>query len=514
MPLDKAHSELKDTMRQYLKGDVSAATLKHASAPLGIYQQRNDLFMIRLRITAGHLALADLRTVAKMITDNDIGYAHLTTRQDIQLQDVPAERVCEVVRTCTANGRPVRGGGGNTFRNVAVSPDSGISVDSVFDVMPYARSLNDIILTWDRAFQLPRKLKIGFFDTARDERAAVVQDLGFLAKIVDGEPGFMVYGGGGMGRESALGVTLFDFLPAGQVPRCALAMTELFYDHGNRENRNRARIRFIVKRLGKERFGALFQEYFAKVDPREDSFPAWQLDLTAAAAALPVQPAAPADEGACQSWVARAVSPTRFGEDIVSARIFVPGGDLTAAQLHDLVALAELCGNAFVRLTPTQDVLLPMVRRANLATVYTFLKDAFGGADLLLESFSGHVVTCVGSTVCKIGILNSPAVGAGISERLDQLFCDHPDLDPGIAARVLDAIRVSGCPNSCGGQMTARIGLQGRRTRIDGVSEPVYRIFIRPDGDTLELSTPQDSVVPEGNVPEAVCALVRDMIVK
>ena len=507
MQLDESHAALKSKMQEYLAGEASATDLKHASAPLGVYQQRNDLFMARLRITGGHLDLTDLRTVVEVIANNGIGYAHLTTRQDIQLQDVPAENVCDVVQTCNGRGLPFRGGGGNTFRNIAASPASGIGADGLFDVMPYAKSLNDLILDWDKAFQLPRKLKIGFYDSPGEELSAAVQDLGFAARVVDGKRGFKVYGGGGMGRESAVGVTLFDFLPVDRVPACTLAMTELFYDHGNRENRNQARIRFIVKRLGEQKFVELFQEYFAKADPQTGSFPAWDPDLAEAVAALQIPPGEEPSAQSYRDWVARAVSPTHFGADIATVRVFFPGGNLSAAQLGSLADLAELCGCSFLRLTPTQDVLVPLIRRDALPSVYSFLKSAFPETDVLLDSLVGHVVTCVGSTVCKIGILDSPAAGECVARALDEMLAKHPDLGPVAATEVLDCIRISGCPNSCAGHFVAKIGLQGQKTKVDGVMEPVYQVFTR-SGDALAISEPVGGLVMEAEIADTVRELI------
>jgi sulfite reductase beta subunit-like hemoprotein len=507
MAFETSHVELKEKMPQFLTGDVSPSDLKHASAPLGIYQQRNDLFMTRIRITGGHLTVPQARGIAGIVRSHGIGYGHLTTRQDIQLQDVPAEHVLDVVADCSQHGLHFRGGGGNTFRNVAMTPTAGFGADALFDVLPFAKSLTDLIFTWEKAFVLPRKIKIGFFDSPADEMRAAVQDLGFLAKVVDGKPGFKVYGGGGMGRESTVGLLLFDFLPADQVPRCALAMTELFSDHGNRENRNQARIRFIVKRLGEDGFKALFQEYFDRLVPEISEFPAWQFDVAAEAAALPVATAAPCDCPDYAKWLARAVSPTQFGEDVVTVRVFVPGGNLSADQLAGLADIAEQCGDSFLRLTPTQDVLLPLVRRTALPNVYGALKATFAGTDVLLDSLVGHLVTCVGSTVCKIGILDSQAAGRAVARRLDQMLAEHPELDAAAATRIVDAIRISGCPNTCGAHVAAEIGMQGQKAKIEEQTEPVYKVFVRA-GDGLALAEAESEYVKEVDLPEKVCQLV------
>ena len=504
MIFEECHAELKQAMPQYLAGGMSAGDLKHASAPLGIYQQRNDQFMVRVRITGGHLPVRDARTLGTIMVENGVGYAHVTTRQDIQLQDVPAERVLDVLAACSANGLPFRGGGGNTLRNTVVSAASGIAADGLFDVLPCAKSLNDIMFAWDQAFALPRKLKIGFFAAPAEELRAATQDLGFLARIVDGQMGFRVYGGGGMGRDSATGVLLFDFLPVGQVPRCALAMTELFSEHGDRANRNQARIRFIVQRLGADGFRQLFQEYYARQDLAVADFPAWRLDVAGEAAALPSLPPAPEAAG-CAAWMARAASPTRFGKDVASVRVFLPGGNLSAEQLVSLAGISEQCGCSFLRLAATQDVLLPLVRRDSLPGVHARLREAFPKTDVLLESFVGHVVTCIGATVCKIGVLDPSPVGAAVASRLDRLFAETPGLDPALRVRALDGIRISGCPNTCSAHAAARIGMQGQKAKIDGVLQPVYKVFARPAGDPLALAEPEAELVRAADVPEWVC---------
>ena len=494
------HLVLKEEIIKFLNGDLSAADLKHSTAPFGIYQQRDDLFMTRIRISGGHLAVSEMRAIANTIENNNIGYAHLTTRQDIQLQGVPTENVYTTVRECTEKGLPFKGGGGNTFRNIAVNPDSGISQECIFDVMPHAKSLTEIIFTWDKAYELPRKLKIGFASSPKYELLAATQDLGFVAAIKDGKQGFKVYGAGGMGRESALGIKLFDFIPAEEVPRCTLAMTELFYDHGDRDNRNKARIRFIAKRLGGKGFTELFYEYFNKTSLLLEGFPAWSFKPEPVIKSFPVS-------DLDQDWLKYAVSPTRFGDDIVSVRLFVPGGNLNAGQLNKIAEAADLCGTSFVRLTAGQDILLPLVQRFALAGLYKFLKTELNDIDLTLESFKGHITSCIGATVCKIGILDSQAMGDAIAARLDEA-----ELKPESYSKILDMVKISGCPNSCSGHPSACIGLQGQKKKIEGKSENVYKIFLKDNNNKLALAQAEDYFVKEDDIPDKIMELLKERL--
>jgi sulfite reductase beta subunit-like hemoprotein len=507
--LEIEHSSLREKIEAFLNDDLSAADLKHFTAPFGIYQQRNDLFMTRIRITGGHLTTQNLHNTAAVIEDNNIAYAHLSTRQDIQLHWVPPQNIYSTVRQCTKNGLPFKGGGGNTFRNIAVSPDSGITPECVFDVIPYAKSLNDIIFSWDKAFELPRKIKIGFVDSEKDAFMAAFQDLGFVAVTKNGKPGFKVYGGGGLGRGSALGVELIDFLPCNEVPRCALAMTELFYDHGDRQNRNAARIRFIVKRLGQDKFIELFHEYFNKTDLATMDFPKWKLDLEAEIKGLSKFDEQNVEDTSYHEWLKYAVTETAFGQDIVSVKIFVPSGNLRADQIKKIAVAVDNYGGSFVRLTANQNILLPLVHKSALPVLYKFLKNEMQDIDLTLKSFKGHVTSCVGSTVCKIGILDSQSMGNYIGFALDEYFKNKTSLKAEKASRILDMIKVSGCPNSCSGHPAACIGLQGQKKKINGKVEPVYKIFSKRDCKEFALAESEDYFVLEEDAPERVLELME-----
>ena len=234
--MKKRYVELKEAFDGLLAGTMTPEALKPVAAQLGIYQQRNGAFMVRVRVNGGEVACAKLAGIADLL-DAAGGHAHLTSRQDIQLHDIPAERVVDAVLASDHLGLPFKGGGGNTYRNILVGTDSGLSAEAVFDVYPYAQALNRAMQTCEKAFALPRKLKIGVFASGRDRLRAAVQDLGFVAQRRDGQEGFTVFVAGGMGRESSVGLELFGFLPAFQVVRAAVALTELFYEHGDRANR-------------------------------------------------------------------------------------------------------------------------------------------------------------------------------------------------------------------------------------------------------------------------------------
>ena len=172
----------------YAAGRIDAKTLKSHSAGFGIYQQRDGRAMMRVRRVGGRVTADDLRHAADLLRAHGGSHVHLTTRQDFQLHGIPAAQVPAALDACEAVGFHFRGGGGDTFRNTRTSAYSGLRADAVFDVVPYAQALSRAFAAFDRAYALPRKLKIGFADRPADRVLAQANDLGFCAKTVGGAP--------------------------------------------------------------------------------------------------------------------------------------------------------------------------------------------------------------------------------------------------------------------------------------------------------------------------------------
>lgn len=470
--MKKNYSELKKVFDGFVAGTVSPEALKPVGAPYGIYQQRNGNVMARVRINGGEIACEQLLGLADLL-DAVGGHAHLTSRQDLQLHDVPAARVMEAVLASDRLGLPFKGGGGNTYRNILVGTDSGLSPDAVFDVYPYAQALHRFMLKYEKAFVLPRKLKIGFFASERDRLRAAVQDLGFLAQVRNGEKGFTVYVAGGMGRASAVGLLLFDFLPASQILRVTAALTELFHAHGDRANRHQARLRFLLKQLGAEAFLRLYLEAFAKVE-----VPALRVSASVAAC-VPVLKrggTVKPPEG-FEVWKRIAVLPTQFGDEVCSVRLFVPYGNLTANELRMIAALVAEYGSPTVRLLPTQDVLIPFVDRSALPELYKRLREEFVALDLTFASYKGHLTTCIGASVCKTGMVDAPVISDKIAAALDRYLPADTAEKQALLKVVADGLRLSGCPNCCAGHPAARIGVCCVNQNVNGRIQPFARVL-------------------------------------
>lgn len=323
------------------------------------------------------------------------------------------------------------------------------------------------MFTYDRAIELPRKLKFGFSSGADDSIKAIVQDLGFIAKQQNGKKGFEVYAGGGMGKESILGVKVFDFLPENQFAKCAKAVTDLLYDHGDRTNRSQARLRFIHKRLGKDKFIELFQEYFKKstVDVKVTA----NQDIEGEVKSLQQFELNIPDHKHYSQWAEYAVINTKFGDDIISLRLFVPYGNLKADHIRKITGLAEKCGLSSVRLTQSMDILFPLIHKSALPVIFDSFTNELKDLDLSLLSFKGHLTACIGPKVCMVGIADAPALSDIITATLDKYFTEYPDKKPKEILSILQEFKISGCPNSCSGHIVSKMGLLGMKKRVNEI---------------------------------------------
>ena len=252
--------ELESLIGKYRSGALDAASLKARRVPFGCYEQRKDgTYMVRVRTTGGALTPAQLRSLAVVCDKYGSDMIHITTRQEFQVHEVAIENVIAVMRDLLSAGLASRGGGGNTVRNIMISPDAGVSPEEVFDPSPYAFALTSRLLSEADSWVLPRKFKITFSNSGKDTAYAQFNDLGFVAKIEDGVKGFKVYVAGGMGSKPEVAHLLHEFIPWSDTYVVAEAAKRLFDKHGNRKNKNAARLRYLWNQLGEARFRDLYQ---------------------------------------------------------------------------------------------------------------------------------------------------------------------------------------------------------------------------------------------------------------
>lgn len=491
------HDQLLTAWAEFNAHKISPLELKAISSGFGIYQQKDDAVMMRIRRTGGVVTLADLRAVLTLMERYAIPFMHISTRQALQLHGVAPTDVAACLADCEAAGLHFHGGGGNTFRNVLVNHNSGLHSDSAFDVFPYARKLTETFNPFDKAYALPRKIKMAFSDRTADRLFCAIQDLGFVAVMKDGVRCFETWVAGGIGNHPAVGMKLFDALPASECLRVAMALTALFYDHGDRACRATARLRFLRKRLGDDAFRELFQTYYAKAE----AYPACP-ETALEAERYPVT-LLPDDALPCErfeDWKAVACEPLSDGTNTV--RLFVPFGNLTAPQLDRFCTFLERYGLTRLQLHVAQDFLLPRVHEQCLPAVYNALLREFPEIDFTLSSYVGHIATCIGCKVCKMGVADAPAIGKRLAEVLDQYLPATTEERRGLARLVTSGVRISGCPNSCTAHPAAKFGFQ---CRLLG-GQPVLTPFTPAKANPPTLGEPRATPIHIEDLPGYILA--------
>lgn len=211
--IETEYLDLQNGINEYINNNLKASELKPKGSKFGIYEQKHKKMMLRLKAVGGELSLANIQSLYNIMSEFEIPYLHLSTRQNYQLHEVEFSKVKSVIEACNSNGMYFRGGGGNTFRSILVSVFTGVDSKNLFDIMPYAKMIENEVFFMDKAFNFGRKLKIGFSNNITEEFNMPIQDMGFVAKELNGQKGFQVFSGGGMGRNSRLGYVLIDFYP-------------------------------------------------------------------------------------------------------------------------------------------------------------------------------------------------------------------------------------------------------------------------------------------------------------
>lgn len=489
-------------------GEIKIPEVKPACGVFGILIQRNDLLATRVRITGGEIAVGKLLFLAGLTEKTKPGYIHFTTRQAIQIHDVSPAAASEIVRGCTANGLPFRGGGGDSLRNISTSVFAGVAPDVSADLIPYARYLVDVIFDWEEAFRLPRKLKLAFA-SENDSALALRQDLGFVeTRNAKGQFGFKVFGGGGFGRNPALGIPLIPFIPPSRLARAARAMVEFFSEHGDRTNRAAARIRYIAARLGKAKFKKLYLDYYRKLEGREfppiPEFPSDWNAKTPHSFALPEH--CPQEDSGFRRWLRFATRKTRFKGE-VSIQLFIPKGILSVPGFRHLASLLDRFGVPAVRLTIEQNILIPAFPEEALPALYDALKAL--PEDLIFSTFRGQLDACIGATVCKVGILDTPRYAGEVSEALDEYFRKHPARFTAARANaIVEGLHFSGCPNSCASHQAVRFGFQGFRKKIGETLVDGFTVWRNPSGKPIGREDPE--FIPAAELPDKVISLLKE----
>lgn len=470
----------------------------------GVYGQRQDrVQMQRIKIPMGRLTAAQLAALADIAEEYAVGVLHVTTRQDFQCHFVDIDDTPNLMRRLAAVGITTREACGNVVRNVTCCPHAGVCPDEAFDVTPHAHAMAYFLLRHSDAQNFGRKFKISYSGCAHSACGlGRMHDIGAVAKIRDGVEGFEVLVGGGLGSLPHQAKLYSEFLPAADMLPLAQAIARVFARLGEKKNRAKARMKFLVGKLGIEEFRRLVEEERVRL-PKD---PRWESELAGAVDALRDEPLKPpsdlvlpgeADPGLRQ-WLDLNVRAQRQA-GYSMAEIFLPLGDLTSEQARKLADLARGFGGGALRTTVDQNLLVRWVPNADLPDLYRELA-AIG----LAEAGAGtlkDVVACPGTDSCKLGITSS----RGLAAHLHKQFANGMS---GIARRADLKIKISGCFNSCGQHHIADIGFFGSVQRKKNDTAPVFQVTLggstRNNAESYGLAVGK---IPSKNVDKAIAKI-------
>ena len=464
--------------------------------------------MLRIKIPYGGLDARQLEVLGELAEEYSDGIAHVTTRQCIQLHFIHIDDAPTIMRRLAAVGITTREACGNSVRNVTACPFSGICSDEGFDVTPYAHALTYHLLGHPDCQNFGRKFKPAF-SGCKDQPCGLVKmhDVGFIAKIqeVDGQQkrGFEMYVGGGLGAVPRQAKLLSDFVSEEEILPLTQAVARVFGRLGEKKNRGKARIKFLVDKLGIEEFRRLVMEERAVMEP-EESWTAYLKDLSIKDEQPLKEPGnslPTSDDPEFNKWCETNLYHQKQ-EGYVAVILSLPLGDMTADQLRALADIARKYTKETVRSTVEQNIILRWVSKADIEAVYAELKAAelvIPGAGTIVD-----VTSCPGTDTCKLGVSSSRGLSAVLRERLTEKYVG---MDQAIKDLV---IKVSGCFNSCGGHHVADLGFYGVGRNINKHSVPHFQVVL--GGQWSENAGAYGlpmGAIPSKRIPETVDRLTQ-----
>ena len=463
--------------------------------------------MQRIKLPFGGFTPDQLDVTADVAEEYADGILHVTTRQDVQLHFVHLEDTPDLMRRLAAVGVTTREACGNSIRNVTACPYAGAGHEEAFDVSPYARALMEFLLGHPDVQDFGRKFKPAFSCNETDACGlAYIHDAGYIAALdAHGNRGFKVVVGGGLGTVPHRAQVLSEFTPVEELLPQIQAISRVFARLGEKQNRNRARIKFLVAKLGIDEFRRLVEAERATLphDPRHTALVGEDLPVVHTGGIVP--PAALEDgprPAGFDEWARTNVRRQRQeGYRIVTVPL--PLGDCTAAQARAVADVARrFCGDN-VRTSVEQDLVLRFVAEADLPAVY----EALVAADLHLPGADTmkNVTACPGTDTCKLGIASSRGLAGVLRER--RADRELPQAIEGLA------VKVSGCFNSCAQHHIADIGFYGNSRGVDGRRVPHFQVVLggrrQGNADTYGMGV---GAVPSKNAPAVVDAITEEFL--
>jgi sulfite reductase beta subunit-like hemoprotein len=509
---DEAIARLAANIARYRAGELTPDQFRPLRLGMGLYAQLPHVkHMQRIKIPGGVVTADQLDALAEVTARWGRGSAHVTVRQDIQIHYLELEDSVEVQKVLAKAGVTTVGACADSVRNVTASPFGGVIADEAFDVTPYGHAITQHFLFHEMNLKLPRKFKIGISGSRRDEAQAMINDIGIFAKTTDAGRGFAIYVAGGLGSTPEIAHPWLDFVPERDVLAACEAIVRVYFRDGERKNRKKNRMKFLLRKLGEaeflKRLSAELEVVLAERGAKLRDDLAGYMASYREPAPQPPEPGQPIGDGAFARWK-RTNTLAQIQNGYHVAIIKLPLGDASAEQLRSVAELARKFGNGTVRTTNQQNLLLRYVPTMKLYALYRELVEIhLGEADALHIT---DVVTCPGTDYCSLAITKSMGVAARIREYLEDAST-RQEADDVIAELGRFEIKISGCPNACGQHQIGDVGMTGLMvTGKDGVERPHYSLRVGGScGVGARVGARLQGRVPEEETPAVIAAMAR-----
>jgi sulfite reductase (ferredoxin) len=428
-------------------GELGVKEYKGVSGRFGSYAQKGgERHMLRLRMTGGSIDKKGLKFIVECIDRYKIDLVHMTTCQSLQFHNLDKDEVCEIMESAFEHGISTFGGGGDFPRNVTASPLSGVEIGEFFDVLPYAKATERYLMPLIGDMVLPRKLKIGFSNSSNNEVHATFRDLGFLARS-DGN--FDVYSAGGLGNNPRMGLLVAESVSPSEILYHVKAMVDLFKEHGNYENRAKARTRYMQDSLGEEGYKTAYRG---------------KLKVALLEGGLDVQIKDISEHKKANGQVLSNPRVHAQKQDGLYYVSYHPiGGDPDPSKFKEIYETIKDMSDVELRISPDQTMFIINCNSEEVLKVQRATDD--GARDLFETS-----IACIGSSICQQGLRDSNA----LLHKLVEMSRRN-----NFADGALPRVQISGCNSSCAAHQIGTIGFQGTSAKsISGESIPAFNIFV------------------------------------
>ncbi len=511
--LQTAIDEHAVNVEKFRRGELTPDQFRPLRLAMGVYAQLAHVkHMQRIKVPGGRVSAAQLEALADVAERWGRSIAHVTTRQDFQLHYLDIEETVDAQRVLADAGVTCVGACADTVRNVTASPYAGVLADEVFDVTPYAHAVTQHFLFHAQNRRLPRKFKIGLSGSARDHAQVMINDVGLFAATEDGVRGFRVYVAGGLGSTPEIAHLWRPFVPEGALLATCEAVVSVFFRDGERKNRKKARLKFLLRKVGEAELLRRIDEEAARIEADHGAELRADLERYLGEFQENEPPPPPQGSGALGDqafarWKRTNALPQKQAGYYVAV-IKLPLGDLSSAQLRAIADMARRFGNGEARTTNTQNIVLRWVPEDRLVHLHRAL-----GLVGLAEADAEHitdVVACPGGDYCTLAITKSMKLGADIRTHLAPEG-SRVEADDMVRAIGPFEIKISGCPNSCGQHHVADIGMTGLMVKgADGVERPHYSLRVGGGcGPDARIGDRLDGRVPEEDTPQVIAAIGR-----